>query len=210
MIFPIQKAKLKMLKIVYEKHPIPVSILFKEAKASPQAGYKYLKELLDAGIILERLEGGKPVLRYLLPNLKNKEAISVFSLIEADKEKAFFNKHKELKGPFEQLKTELDRMDVSALIFGSFARGSETKNSDLDILFLLKDKSGKRKIGSAIENSFVTLKNRASARILTYLEFISLKRKGDSFIAGIIKDHICVYNQTKFVELLGIEAPEEM
>ncbi len=210
MILPMQKTKLRMLEIVYRKWPIPVSKLFKEAKASPQAGYRYLKELLDAGIILEKLEGKKPVLRYILPNLKNKEAISVFSLMEADREKDFFNNNKELKGPFEQLKTELENIEATAAIFGSFARGSETKDSDLDILFILKDKKEKRKIDSACEKSFVTLKNRASARILTYTEFITLKRKGDSFIAGIIKDHICIYNQTKFVELLGIEVPDEM
>ncbi len=203
MIFPVSKTKLKMIEIIYRKGPIMLSALFKEARASPQAGYKYLEELLASGIISEKIEGKKPVLRYLHPNFKNNEAISVFSLIEADAEKRFLEKHANLRGPINQLKSELEDSEITGLIFGSFARGSETKESDLDVLFIAEDRKYKRKIESICEISFVTLKNRPSIRILESTEFISLKKKGDSFITGIIKDHVCICNPMRFVTLSG-------
>lgn len=202
MIFPLPKTKFKMLKVIYEKRKIKISDLIKEVSASQKAVYGYINELLRAGIIIEELTGKKPLLRYFMPNFSTEEGRLIFALLESQKKSDFFSKHLQMIGAFAQFEKEIKKLVSTALIFGSFARGVETKESDIDLL-LIGTRINKKKIAAISEKCFVTLKNRPSIRIFTTKAFIELMNKKDDFVLQILKNHIIVLNSLNWVEMIS-------
>lgn len=199
MIFPISKSKHEMMKEVYLQKKINLSALFKKINVSPKIGYRYLGELLSAQVLQEQLEGKKPTLRYLLPQFSAVGRLC-FALIEEEKKSSFFTQHKDLVGPLQQFGKEIGNTAI-VLIFGSFARGSETKESDIDLM-LLGEKINKKKVERSSEECFVTVRNRISMRILPENEFIeSLKRK-DAFTLQVENNHVIISGSLPWVELL--------
>jgi len=200
MIFPIPKSKYKVLKEIYENPGIKVSDLMKKAKVSQPILYQYLEKLKNANIIKEEMIGEKPQIRSIYPELKSENGKLIFSLIEAQKREEFFSKYKNLKGPFLHLIRNLPKNVVCVLIFGSYARFSASRESDLDLLFITSNEK-KGKIEKVIEEAFVTF-GKVSARSISVKEFLK-GRKIDSMLKQIVKEHVCVFNTYKFIELLS-------
>lgn len=199
MIFPISKVKYKIIREVYEEKKIHISNLFKKINISPKSGYRYISELILSGIIREELEGKKPTLRFLLPDFSETGKIC-FALVEEEKKKIFLVKHKELKGPFEQFVKEI-RVGT-ALIFGSFARGGETKNSDIDIILIGK-KIDKKKIDKISERCFITVRNPVSIRIFKEKDFLNLLKKKEAFALQAEKEHVIISNSLGWMDLVA-------
>lgn len=201
MILPIAKSTKKVLEKIYSSSNVKISDLLRETKVSPNVGYPLINGLLKDSVIEEKITGeGKPVLRILSPNLGSESGKLVFSLIEKNKSIVFFEGHKELRGAFEHLSSELGK--TTAVIFGSYARGTETADSDIDLLLILDRKGEKEKLEKICETCFVTLKARVSPRIIAANDFRQMKEK-DEVIKGIIREHVCVHNCLKWIELVA-------
>ncbi len=198
MIFPISKAKYKIIKSIYENPNIRISELLKINKISQKSGYLYINELLDAHIISQKID--KP-LRLLKPDF-NEAGKMVFSLVEEEKKLHFFERHKELKGPFFQFEKETSNFITCALIFGSFSRSSENKESDVDIMIITENQENK-KIEKAVEKCFITLKNKPSIRLVTKDNFIDSLEKEDEFAKQILKDYIIIINSSGWINLIS-------
>ncbi len=198
MIFPISKAKYNILKTIYEDFSIRISNLLKKTRVSQKIGYRYVNELLNAKIISQKID---PPLRILRPEFSKIGKI-LFSLIEEEKKLDFLEKHKELKGPFFQFENELLDCVFCVLVFGSFSKHSETKESDLDVMVVAETQT-KKKIEKTVENCFVTLKNRPSIRFVTKENFINALNKGDEFAKQILKDHVIMVNPFNWVNLIS-------
>jgi predicted nucleotidyltransferase len=200
MIFPVNKSKYKILKEVYENPGIRISELMKKANVSQKILYQHIDELKNSGIVREETIGAKPQIRTIYPELKSENGKLFFSLIEAQKREEFFSKYKNLKGPFLHLLQNLPENVACILVFGSYAKFSATKESDLDLLFInFEKKNGK--IERIVEEAFVTF-GKVSARTITIEEFLESKNK-DSILKQVIKNHVCIFNAQKFVELLS-------
>lgn len=197
MILPLLESKYRILRLIYENPGIKISDIFKKTRVSTKAGYKYLNELLKAEAVLEAEERFP---RKIYPNFH--EGKIVFALIEKQKELDFFEKHREMKGAFRQFKNETKEKIQTALVFGSFARGTEEKDSDIDMIFIVKSKKSVTQINRIAEECFITLKNRVSARIVNETDFIEAARKKDSLYLNILKNHICFLNQLNFMDMM--------
>lgn len=198
MIFPLSKSKYEMMKEVYFQKKINLSSLFKKIRVSPKIGYRYLEELLSAKVLQEQLEGKKPTLRYLLPSF-SPAGILCFALTEEEKRNIFFSKHPELIGPFEQFTQGVGKTAI-VILFGSFARGSETKESDIDIMLL--GRIDKKKIEMLSEGSFVTVRHRPSIRILPESKFMKSLQWKDALALQIEDNHIILSGALRWVELM--------
>ncbi|MDT7858728.1 MAG: nucleotidyltransferase domain-containing protein [Candidatus Aenigmarchaeota archaeon] len=199
MIFPITKSRYKVLRKIYENPGINISELVKETRTAPNIIYKHINDLKNSEVIKE-VEIGKNRMKKIYPNLKSENGKLVFSLIEMQKKEEFFVKYKSLKGPFIQLLQNLPNNVVCILVFGSYARFSAEKESDLDLLFITTNNKTE-KIERILEESFVTF-GKVSARLITIDEFTKSKDT-DTMLKQIIKEHICVFNACKFVELIS-------
>ncbi len=197
MILPLLESKYRILRLIYENPGIKVSDIFKKTRVSTKAGYKYLNELLRAEVVLEAEEKFP---RKIYPDFA--EGKMIFALIEKQKELDFFEKHKEMRGAFKQFKNEAKEKINTAIIFGSFARETEEKDSDIDMIFIVKSKKSASQINRITEECFITLKNRVSARIVNETDFIEASRKKDSLYLNILKNHICFLNQLNFMNIM--------
>ena len=200
MIFPLSKAKVRLVRTIYEKPNIKVSELLKQARISQKAAYKYLKELLDSRIISEILEGKKPTLRLFTPRF-SEAGKACFALLEEEKKLDFFDKHKDLKGQFIHFEDEVRSFVDVALIFGSFARGAETKSSDIDLLIVSENRE-KKKIEKALERCFVTAKQTVSVRRIEQKKIVEMLKRKEEFALQILRDHIVVLNSHNWIEIL--------
>lgn len=200
MIFPLSKAKFRLVKIIYEKPNIKISELLKKTRISQKSGYKYIGDLLTGGIISETVEGKKPTSR--LFTLRFSEAgKACFTLLEEEKRLDFFDKHKELRGQFIHFENEVGSFVDAALIFGSFARGAETKSSDIDMLVVSESRE-RKKIENAVEKCFVTAKQTVSIRLIEQKKLIEMLKRKEEFALQILRDHIVVLNSHNWVEIL--------
>jgi predicted nucleotidyltransferase/DNA-binding HxlR family transcriptional regulator len=200
MIFPVTKSKYKILKEVYENPGITISELMRKANVSQKVLYQHIEELKDVGVVREEIIGTKPQIRRIYPALKTENGKLLFSLVESQKKEEFFSKYRNLKGPFLHLLQNLPDNVVCILVFGSYAKFSATRESDLDLLFISFDKKSS-KVERIVEEAFVTFE-KVSARIITVEEFLKNKNT-DSILKQVIKDHVCIFNTQKFVELLS-------
>lgn len=199
MIFPITSSRYEILKCIYNNPNIKISDVLKLTKTSQRTGYVHINNLLKAGIISETLEGTKPTLRLLRPNFTEAGKLC-FALIEMQRKLDFFNINPKLRGAFLQFENETKNIIETALIFGSFAKGSETDRSDIDLAIIAKQNI-KNKLDKILEHCFVTLKNRVSARLFNPNQFVHLKK--DEFILQIVKNHVVVVNAQNWINILA-------
>lgn len=192
------KSEYRILKLIYENQGIRLSELIKRAKVSVATAKKRLDALVNYGVVIEKkIMGGKKVLlKNFYPNLSSEEGKNIFSLIELGKKQEFFKKNKNLIGPFNQLLRNIDKKIKIILIFGSFAINSQTKNSDLDILFLISGKMNLNILKKEIERSFITFDYEISPRIDLLNNF---KNKG--IYQTIARNYIIIKGASNYIEL---------
>ena len=200
MIFP--KSEYKILFLIYENPGIRLGELIKKARVSTATAKTRLAYLSDSKIITEeKIIGGKrTILKNFYPNLKSEEGRNVFSLIESEKKQEFFKKNKNLVGPFKQLLKNVDGKIKIVLVFGSFANYTQTKDSDLDIFFLIKGTLDKTKLKKEIERSFVTFSQEISPRTDNLNNFKKNINKG--IYQTIIKNHIIIKGSLDYIKLI--------
>lgn len=204
MIFPVNKSKYRVLKEIYGNPGIKVSDLRKNAGVSSKVCYLHLENLKNSEITDETLFGKKPQIRAIYPNIKSENGMLIFSLLENQKRLEFFAKYKNLKGCFFQMNNNMPEYVLTALVFGSYSRFAATKESDLDMLFIVSDKKNLRGLENLIEEAFVTSGLEISSRVLTEKEFLDGK-KSDALIKSLVREHVCTYNSPKFLEILAKE-----
>lgn len=100
--------------------------------------YRKVESLVEQGILSKSMYGMASQIKL---NLGSEKTISLLALIESKKLEEFLNKFKGLLGITlnEIIKDTKDTVeDKCILIFGSYAKGTQTKNSDLDVLVILE------------------------------------------------------------------------
>ena len=198
-IIPGTDTKLRILKIIYEDKYINLSNLIKRAKTSPNLVLSYINKLVNFNVVAEQKSGGKIKvhIRNLMPNFKSNESKAIYSLIELDKKEIFFKKYKNLKIIFEQLYDLFDENIKFVIVYGSYARFSATKESDLDLLIVGKLNDEKRK---RLREAFITLDIEPSIKIETLKHFKNNLNK--PLYKNIIKEHVIVYGEYSFINML--------
>lgn len=141
-LLPITENKLKILKHIYEKKETHLQEISKGLGLHPYSVQKTLKSIK---IVLEERKAGKTIL--LKIDKKMPDLSDLLLIIEDYKLKT---KNKELRLLIKNLQEffSQDKNIICCIIFGSFARESITKDSDIDLLFVInkKDESLSKKL----------------------------------------------------------------
>ena len=82
----------------------------------------------------------------------------------------------------------------SVVLFGSYAKGTASKDSDIDILILAKNKAP---IFREIKDLYAKYGREINVIILTPKELEQQKQK--EFVKEIIKNHYILYGSEKFI-----------
>lgn len=199
-IIPGNATKLRIINTIYENPGINLTGLIKKVRASPNLVLDYVNNLLLYGVLREEKRGGKKKahIRMLKPNFNNEISQIVYSLVELNKQLEFFNKYKKLKSYFEQLREIFGDREGFILVYGSYARFSAEKDSDLDLLIVGELK--KEEI-TRIEEIFITLESELSLKIETIKKFLENKNK--PLYENILREHIIMGGVTNFMKILA-------
>src|SRR3989344_1720607 len=107
--------------------------------------------------------------------------------------KEFTNKHPELRTFFNDILDKTKEMFYCLLVFGSFAKGTETKNSDIDILIITPKRDRGEEIGRIIHTQNTFINRPANYIVLEEKEFTSaLLEKGMNVQKEAFKNHILI------------------
>ena len=200
-ILPSTESKFRILKNVYMNPGINVTELIRKSRVSPNLAVNYVNTLVHFGDLRERVvgKGKKPHVRELEPNLRSVLGRITFVLVELEKKYEFAEKYKEFGPIFAQAEDLFEGSGAEfCLIYGSFARFSAESESDVDVMVVGKLRKGERRELSEI---FVTLGREYSIQVEGVRSF--LRNSGDPFHRSILRDHVLVWNETRFVEMLS-------
>jgi len=158
--------------------------------------HRLVNRLIDEGVVLKE-KAGKSYLCSM--NLGNEKAAILTQLSEIEKRDEFYNSNKELKIILEDFvkSAGLTLNPISIVLFGSHAKGTATKESDIDILLVSESKTGIDKIAKGVYAKYGT---EISVIAMTPQDL--KKQKDKALIKEIIRDHYVLYGAEKFVNIV--------
>lgn len=133
-------------------------------------------------------------------NLENEKALTLVKLSEIERREEFNSKNRELKLILEDFVKSLEPQHgriVTIVLFGSYAKGTATKGSDLDILLVVSEKIGIDKITREIYSKYG---KEIMPMVMTRTDFKSQKDK--PVIKEIIENHYVLYGVENFVNMV--------
>lgn len=151
--------------------------------------------LIKEGIILTKKAGHS----YLcLLNLKNEKTKVLVQLSEIERTLELYAHKKELRLILEDLTDLLKAEEVlSVILFGSYAKGNPSKESDIDILVIC---TGKPKVDKAAREIYARYGKEVNIVIMDIASFKRQKEK--PIIKEIISNHYVLSGVEKFVSLV--------
>ncbi|MCK4814198.1 nucleotidyltransferase domain-containing protein [bacterium] len=88
--------------------------------------------------------------------------------------------------------------DSVIILFGSYARGDFSKESDIDILIIGKNE----KAGESLMKFGATYRKNMSIKTTSVNDFAKNIKKKDPLLLEILEDHVILSNENAFVEIL--------
>ncbi len=124
---------------------------------------------------------------------------------EEKRKQDFFCKYRWAKVFCHDVLTQAQSPFFTILVFGSYARGKETKKSDLDLLIIVPAKEDVKRIECVIKNVYTSTKK--SLVIITTDDFVAMVRNSKAFNVGneAQKYHIILYGAEQYYQTVRKE-----
>ncbi len=146
----------------------------------------YLERLENEGILTSRKQGN---MKYFHLNIQHSEIKDIILSIELVKKIHFLKKERKIATLLKQ-----DKRIVG--IFGSYAKGTYKKDSDIDLFIIGK------KIKEDYEQMGKTFDLNISVKYFNEEQFKDLLKKKNPLCNEIIKNHITFFNTESFINLI--------
>ena len=158
--------------------------------------HRSVNKLINDSVVTKE-KAGKSYLCSI--NLGNEKTIALVNLSEIEKKNEFYNSNKELKIILEDFVKSIESAvnSISIVLFGSYAKGTATKESDIDILLISKTKTG---IDKTTKDVYAKYGKEINAVVMASKDF--KRQKDRALIKEVIKDHYVLYGVEKFVNLV--------
>lgn len=183
------KTALKIIKLFLEdKKPKTIREIAKQIHADYRITYMAVQHLINNHVLLAETIG-KSTLCQLNPAYYGAE------IYAAEQErKDYLLKNKNLYQLYQEIMAKVKTSSFILLLFGSYAKGQQTKSSDIDLLFISNEAHLEQKISDLL--SLLPLKTHPL--VFTEEEFIRMK---DAKKSNVVQE--AIHNN---VILYGIEA----
>lgn len=196
------KSRQRVLAAILRNPGIHVNALMK-ITGSPRNIKGILDELEEAGIIRSKHVGS---VRQLFPVLNSPLSTSTFELVEEQEKQNAISRHpiiKKLLNRINSFKKIFGSELVSIVLFGSIARGYLTKESDIDILFIVRKEreSQKNKLSKLFQTISLNIGREICPLVIEKNDFKKQLDKSTSFARQIQKERIILYNTKEFLSL---------
>ena len=197
----------KILKLFYDdvNAQFTINELATKTNISYSYVYRQIEELKDKGIIIVDQRSNR---KYCKPNYENPEVKTSFVKISNQIAKDFLKKRDKIFLVVEKLLSVLPKKTdfnlLSVVLFGSLAKGTDFKKSDIDLFILVPSK---RKYDEIIDMECVALSkgfgievNPIVSEPINLLKM--LKDKDHNVAKEILKNKIILFGAEKFWELI--------
>lgn len=190
-VIPGTRNKLRILREIYQNKDINLTTLIKKINSSPNNVSDYVNRLEKIGVLIStKLSDKKAPVRNLGINYSSNLAILFLSLVELDRKENLFAKYKILR----QISEQLSFIKGFALVYGSYARLSSDKESDIDLI-IVSDKVDKNRIKEIL----ITFPE-SSLKIETKKQFLENLNK--PLYSNIVKEGIVLVNESDYLETI--------
>lgn len=167
--------------------------------------YKQIEELKNKGVLLVEQRSNR---KYCKPNYKNSDIRTSFVKISTKIADDFLKNREKFFSIIEKLLSVLPRKTdfnlLSIVLFGSLAKSTDSKKSDMDLFILVPSK---KKYDEAVEMECVALSRSFNIEINPIISepaslLTMLKDKELNVGKEILKDKIILFGAEKFWELI--------
>lgn len=128
-------------------------------------------------------------------NKQSEKTKALVLLSEISRKEEYYQKHGKFKLLFDDFLKELPKDVLFVVLFGSYAKGTFTKESDIDLLIVINTKED---ITSALRKIITLYGKEISPLLLTKKEL--QQRKEEPLIKEIIKNHIVISGAEGFIQ----------
>ena len=183
LLLPLTKKKIEILKYLYEKEQSHLREISKNLKIHPFQTKKIIDSLVN-NKILEQKKAGKTIL--LKINTLFDGFNQLIYIIEDYKQKV---ENKRLREVIKILKQKFSKNKeiLACSIFGSYAREAQTKASDIDILFVIRNEVLHYEIMKAVSQFRSLFQVDINPIIFSEREFLAAVNIKDPGILTILK-----------------------
>ncbi|MBU0469980.1 MAG: nucleotidyltransferase domain-containing protein [Nanoarchaeota archaeon] len=190
------KTESKIINLFIEKkESLTIRELAKQIKSDYRITYTAVQKLLEKKVILAQTVG-KSTLCSL-----NKDYYGPEIYIVEEKRKETLLKNKNLEVLYTEIMSNLKTAQFTFLLFGSYAKGKQTKHSDIDLCFISNDKDFEQKIYNIV--SSIPLK--IHPLIFSEKEFNSMKfSREPNIIREIIQNTYILYGIEPYYRLKNL------
>jgi len=144
-----------------------------------------LAKLEKEGVLKSKKQGN---MKYFKLNLENSQIKDIIILAELTKKINFMKKNRKIASLFH-------KDDRIIGVFGSYARGTQKEDSDLDLFIIGK------KIKQDYDKNGALFDVNVSVKYFTEKEFAKLISEDNPLCEEIINNHITIFNAEKFVNI---------
>jgi predicted nucleotidyltransferase/predicted transcriptional regulator len=159
--------------------------------------HRTVNKLSKDGVVI-KTKVGKSYLCSL--NLENEKTATLIQLSEIEKRESLYTVNKELKLILEDFIRTLESQHkniIAIILFGSYAKGTATKESDIDILLISNEKIEIEKVAKEI---YAKYGKEIIPILMTQNDF--KKQKDKAVITEMIKNHYVLHGVENFVNLV--------
>ena len=131
-------------------------------------------------------------------NLENEKTSVLMELNEISKRENFYSEKKELKLILGDFVKSIESKDIATIVlFGSYAKGTETEGSDIDILLIGRGDAGVDRI---TKEMYAKYGKEISPVVMKWEDF--KKQRDKPVIKELTKNHYVLHGVKNFVELV--------
>ena len=191
------RLQLKIIELFGKEKELTINQIAKKLKESYSFVNRTVNYMMSENVLLKESVGHSFLCRL---NLANDTAKALFILNETNKKKEFFEKNKDIKLISDEILKNVPEAFIVAL-FGSYAKNTQTKESDIDV-FILTDK----KIDpTELVRSISSIYNKEISPIIMNRNALK-NQKNKTVIREIIKNHVIIAGFEEFIKLMQNEA----
>lgn len=189
-ITSISVMEIRMLEFLLANTTSRFSIreISRRAKIDYKLVHSTIKKLEARGVVKQ-----ERVANAILCSIDLGGDLSSVYYVESLRAKNFLAKNSDVRALVEGALHRIPRLYFSLVIFGSFAKGAQTKTSDLDLLIISPNQEVGEEIARIIHGESMHLRFRVHPIIVGEKEFIdNLKDKRTNVITEAFRNHIII------------------
>ena len=188
------RLQLKIINLLANKKSFTINQIAIQLNESYSFVNRIITKMITENLILKEKIGHSLLCRL---NTENDKIRVLISLNEVNKKQEFLNKNKELKLITDEIISKIKNKVMSVAIFGSYAKNTQTKKSDIDLFILAKKSFDTTRL---VRNIHAKYGKEISPIVMTEKQLKNQKNK--PIIKEIVKYHIILTGFENFINLM--------